>query len=152
MKKCLGQELKTIYRGRTHKVPDLSRSVWKVLEKAIEIDLFDKDSSGDFIDAEDGVIDILEAGEKSLRSSTLESFNKKTRSLATGILTADDGENTQELPAYSGAFTDDDDEGAGSVFPSDIFWTSDEDDTSMGIDDFDGEDDKMSDSDTLLED
>lgn len=142
VKKRLGRELKTIYRGRTHKVPDLSRSVWKVSEKAIEIGLLKKTHLGDSIDAEYGVIDILEGGEKSLRLSTLESFNKKTRSLAAGILTMDEDEDTGDLPVYSGAFMGDDDEDdIGLDFPGDLFEASDED----------GEDDEMSDSDTLLE-
>jgi len=153
-KKRLGQELKTIYRGRTHKVPDLSKSVWKVSQMATEMGLLDAGSPDDPIDIKYGVVDVLETGEKFLKSSTLESFNKKSRSLAAGILTVDDDENAEELPAYFSAFTDDDGD-VGLVFPSDIFETSGEDDDS-GQDDGGGggddEDDDMSDSDTLLED
>jgi hypothetical protein len=148
VKKRLGRELKTIYRGRTHKVPDLSRSIWKISEKAIEMCLLDKDSSGDSIDTEYEVVDILETGEKSLRSSTLESFNKKSRSLSAGILTTDDDESARGLPTYNGAFTDNDEDGVWLGFPSDLLETSDEDDTSGSVDNSDGEDDEMSDLDT----
>ena len=144
-KKRLGRELKTIYRGRTHKVPDLSKSVWKVSRRAIETRMLEKDSPDDLVDAKYKVVDILGAGEKSLRSSTLGSFNKKVRSLSAGILTTDDGENTESLPVYSGGYIGDDD----------IFETSDEDDENEradGTSDSDGEDNEMSDSDTLLED
>jgi len=75
---------------------------------ATDIGLLDGGSPDDPIDAKYGVVDTLETGEKSLKSSTLETFNKKVRSLAAGILIADDGENVKDLPAYHGAFTDDD--------------------------------------------
>lgn len=153
-KKRLGSELKTIYRGRTHKVPDLSGSVRKVSKMAIETNILNNGSLDDSVDAKYGVVDIFETGERSLKSSTLESFNKKARSLAAGILVEDDGEDGEDLLAYDGAFTDDE-EDVGLVFPSDIFEASDEEDENReddDSDDSDGEDDGMSDSDTLFED
>ena len=107
---------------------------------AIETGSLNNSSLGDSIDSKYGVVDILEAGEKSLKSSTLDSFNKKAQCLAVGILTTDkdNDENVEDLPAYSGMFGNDD--------------TSDEDNKSDREDDWNGEDDEMSDSDTLLED
>ena len=107
--------------------------------------MLDKNSPDDLVDAKYKVVDILEAGEKSLKSSTLGSFNGKVRSFAAGILTTDDEENAEDLPVYSGGCVDDDD----------IFKASDEDDESERVDgssDSDGEDNEMSDSDTSLED
>jgi hypothetical protein len=155
-KRHLGRELKTIYHGRTHKVPDLSRSVWKVSKTATEMNLLDSESPDDPIDTKHGVVDILETGERLLKSSTLESFNKKAHSLAAGILTTDEGEETETLPAYNcGGFTDDE-EGVGLSFPSDSFEMSDGDSESGKDDDSDGDDDDdddvMYDSDVLLED
>ena len=140
-----------MYRGRGHKQPDLSKSVWKVFRTAIEIGLFDNDSPDDTIDSKYGVVDVLDAGEKSLKSSTLGSFNKKARHLAAGILTIDDDEDIEGLPTYSGVLTDDNDDDR-LVFPSDIFDTSDDDDESDKDGSSDEEDEEMSDSDTLLED
>jgi len=139
-----------MYRGRTHKLPDLSKSVWKVSRMATDVGLLNSDSSDDPIDPKYGVVDVLEAGEKSLKSSTLESFNKKARRLAAGILTTDGDGDIEDLPAYNGAFTDDE-EDVGLGFPSDIFYTSDDNDRSGEDDDSDGEDNEMSDSDMLLE-
>jgi len=150
IKKRLGMELKTIYRGRTHKIPDLSRSVWKVYKMAIEMSLLDSGSQDDSIDAKYGAVDILESGEKLLKASTLELFNRKAHSLAAGILTTDDDENTEVLPAYDGAFTDEEGD-IGLVFPSDIFETNDEDNESGESDDSDDNDDITSDSDMLLD-
>lgn len=120
---------------------------------AIEIGLFGSGSPDDSIDSKHRVVDILEAGEKSLKSSTLESFNKKAQRLAAGILTVDDDENVEDLPAYDGVLMDNEEDGR-LVFPSDIFDTSDDDDDDESDKDSssDGEDDEMSDSDTLLED
>jgi len=121
---------------------------------AIELSLFDSESPDDSIDAKYGVVDVLETGEKLLKSSTLESFNKKARNLIAGILTTDDGENAEDLPAYDGALTGDE-EGVGLVFPSDILETSDEDNeigNDNDSDDSDNDSSIMSDSDTLLED
>ena len=145
-----------MYRGRTHKQPDLSKSVWMVSRTATEIGLLTSSSPDDSIGSKYGVVDVLEAGEKTLKSSTLESFNKKARHLAAGVLTTDDNDNTEDLPAYNGVFTDDG-EDVGLVFPSDIFDADDEDDESdkgdtNGGKDNDSEDIAMSDSDTLLED
>ena len=147
-KKHLGRELKTIYHGWSHKQPDLSKSVWKVSRMATEIGLLDSSSSDDSIDSKYRIVDVVEAGEKTLKSSTLESFNKKARHLAAGILTTDNDENIEDLPAYNGAFTDDE-EDTELVFPSDVFETGSESDKES---DSDGEDDGMSDSDTLLDD
>lgn len=147
-KKHLGRELKTIYRGRTHKQPDLSKSVWKVSRMAIETGLLDSSSTDDSINSKYRVIDIIEAGGKTLKSSTLESFNKKVWCLVAGILMTDDDESIEDLPPYDGAFTDDE-EDAELVFPSDIFETGGGSDKES---DSDGEDDGMSDSDTLLDD
>lgn len=127
--------------------------------------MLDGDSPDDAIDLKYRIIDVLEAGEKALKSSTLESFNKKVRSLAAGILTIDDDENIGGLL--------DDGENAKLVFPSDIFETgggddgsdeglvfmdhmlemSDEDLGSNSDTDRDSEDDddEMVNSDTLLE-
>jgi hypothetical protein len=152
-KKRLGGELKTIYRGRTHKLPDLSKSVQKVFRMAVEIGLLDSSSSGDSIDPKYGIVDVLEAGKKSLKSSTLESFNKKVQHLAAGILTTDDDDNADDLPAYNGVFADDEGD-FRLVFPSDVFEASDEDDENGQGGDGNGsdsEDDITSDSDTLLE-
>jgi len=128
---------------------------------ATEFGLLDGDSPDDPINSKYRVIDVLEAGEKALKSTTLESFNKKARSLAAGILTTDDGENITGLP--------DDREDTELVFPSDIFETgggddgcddnlvfmdhifetSDEDSEMDG--DSDVEDEEMANSDALLE-
>ena len=121
---------------------------------AIETNILNNGSLDDSVDAKYGVVDIFETGERSLKSSTLESFNKKARSLAAGILVEDDGEDGEDLLAYDGAFTDDE-EDVGLVFPSDIFEANDEEDENReddDSDDSDGEDDGMSDSDTLFED
>jgi hypothetical protein len=152
-KKRLGGELKTIYRGRTHKQPDLSKSVQKVFRMTVEIGLLNSSSSDDSIDPKYGIVDVLEAGEKSLKSSTLESFNKRVRHLAAGILTTDDDDNADDLPAYNGVFADDEGD-FRLVFPSDVFEASDEDDENGQGGDGNGsdsEDDIISDSDTLLE-
>jgi len=120
----------------------------------IELSLLDSGSPDDTVDAKYRVIDVLETREKLLKSSTLKLFNKKTRNLIAGILTTDDSENTEDLPAYDGALTGDE-EGVGLVFPSDILEMSDEDDEIGKDDDNDDSDDDssiMSDSDTLLED
>ena len=132
---------------------------------ATEFGLLDGNSPDDSINSKYKVIDVLEAGEKALKSTTLESFNKKARSLTAGILTTDDSEDIGGLL--------DDREDAGLVFPSDIFDTgsgddgceeslvfmdhmfgmSDEDSDEDG--DMDGysddEDDEMANSDILLE-
>ena len=120
---------------------------------ATEIGLLTSSSLDDSIDSKYGVVNVLEAGEKTLKLSTLESFNKKARHLAAGVLTTDDDDNTEDLPAYNGVFTDDG-EDVGLVFPSDIFNAEDEDDKSDKGDtnDNDSKDIAMSDSDTLLED
>ena len=133
-----------MYRGRTHKQPDLLKSVWRVSRTATEIGLLTSSSPDNSIDSKYGVVDVLEAGEKTLKSSTLKSFNKKAQHLAAGVLTTDDNDNTEDLPAYNGFFTDDG-EDIGLVFPSD------KGDTNGGKDN-DSEDIAMSDSDTLLED
>lgn len=79
---------------------------------ATEYGLLDGDSPDDPISSKYGVVDVLEAGEKALKSATLESFNKKARNLAGGILTTDD-ENADGLP--------DGGESTELVFPSDMF-------------------------------
>lgn len=122
---------------------------------AVEIDLLDSGSSEDAVDAKYAAVDVLETGEKSLESSTLESFNKKARSLAAGILTTDDDENVEDFPDYNSTFMDEeDDDGIGLVSLSDISEMSDGDNGSGSSDSNDSDEDNidMSDSDTLLED
>lgn len=122
---------------------------------AVEMSLLDSGSPDDSIDTKYGVVDILETGEKLLKSSTLESFNKKSHNLAAGILTTDDDdESTEDLLAYDDGFMENE-EDAVLVFPSDILEASDEDSESGKGNDSNGDDDNdsiMSDSDTLFED
>ena len=114
----------------------------KVTQTAIEVGLLNSGSSDDSIDPKYVVADVLEAGGKTLKSSTLGSFNKKARQLASGILMVDDDDRVEGLPAYSGALLDDDED----------VETSGEDDESDEEEDGDSESDNMSDSDVLLDD
>jgi len=65
-------------------------------------------------------------------SSTFKLFNEKDHGLEVGILTADDGGNTKDLPAYNGALMDDG-EDVGLIFPGDI--------SEIGVGDEDGKGD-----------
>lgn len=74
------------YRGTTHTDPDTSDLVWRVANKAKELNLskFQKGREGN--DLMKPTVDILAAGERLLKSSTLATFNKKVRSLVSGIV------------------------------------------------------------------
>ncbi|KII90886.1 hypothetical protein PLICRDRAFT_106916 [Plicaturopsis crispa FD-325 SS-3] len=96
VKRQVGSSLGAKYHGRTHTTPDTSASVWKVYNKVQELELHTFTPHRDGNDSTKPTVDILLAGEKKLKSSTLSTINKKIRSLVSGVSVEDEED---DIPA-----------------------------------------------------
>ncbi|KAF8225632.1 hypothetical protein L208DRAFT_1268472, partial [Tricholoma matsutake] len=94
----VAMSLEASYSGTTHTTPNTSVIVWKVADKAreLKINTFISDREGN--NSVKSTVDTLATGERLIKSSTLATFNKKWRNLASGIV-LEDLDDVDDIPA-----------------------------------------------------
>jgi len=84
VKKQVTKALGASYKGKTHTTPDTSALVWKVAKevRALVLGKYQLGRKGN--DKQKPVTNLIDAGERKLLSSTLETFNKKLACMKAG--------------------------------------------------------------------
>ncbi|KAF7345728.1 hypothetical protein MVEN_01592900 [Mycena venus] len=100
VKKKIADALNTSYQSTSHTTPDTSHLVWKVQQKVANKGLHDFDPCRPNNHRQKPTVDILKMGEAKLKSSTLDTFNKKTMAMIAGHGFADDEEDECPAMAY----------------------------------------------------
>ena len=97
------------YEGRRHSTPNTSHLVWRVADKVKELELDKHQPGRSGNDKQKPTVNLIEAGEKKLISSSLMTFNKRLACMIAGNMAeAAAMAEADELPAV--AFTLDVDE------------------------------------------
>ena len=87
------------HQGSTHHTPNTSHLVWKVADKAHELNILTFDPQRAGSSPTKLRPDLMTVGEAKLHSSSLATFNKKLQGLIAGTLHTGDEFEVDELPA-----------------------------------------------------
>ena len=115
LKKQVASTMKTAYQGTTHKDPNIDHLVWRVAKKVYEekLHLYTEDQIGNM--KTKAVTNILFVGGEKLKSSSLNTFNRKIRAMAEGWQY---DEEIDSLPQNTLAINlEDDEDDPGEVGP-----------------------------------
>ncbi|KAJ8522779.1 hypothetical protein ONZ45_g630 [Pleurotus djamor] len=110
LKKEVNLALSVAYHGSSHSTPDTSQLVWKIANKARELNLQKSLLSRSRGNAAKCVTDILAAGEEKLRSSKLATFNRKIMAMVQCQVGDEEQEEdaSNELPPVAFTFDTED--------------------------------------------
>jgi hypothetical protein len=95
VQKNVSLSLDTSYKGTTHTTPDTSDLVWRVANKACELKLNEFQANREGNSSVKETVDTLASGERLLKSATIATFNKKLKSLISGMIMEDE---TDDIP------------------------------------------------------